>query len=232
MELIEYRGKTVELIAKPIKHCYLRVKSGGIVLLTYNKRLQKNEAIKLLDKHWDSILTKLSMMNMVKDENKLISGSSVYYLGEQYKLHVVVNGSKGVEVVDNSLYLFSPNDDYPTKNKIIKEWYYEQARHILEKQYQNYLPKIDHWNVEAPKLRYRTMKRRWGSYNKIANAITLNTELVKATPELVNYIIAHELCHILHFNHSKAFYNSLTKLHPNWKEQKVELDSFTHKFLG
>ena len=73
------------------------------------------------------------------------------------------------------------------------------------------------------------MRRRFGSYNKITHTVTLNTSLVKVSPHIIDYIIAHELCHTLHFNHSKAFYNQLTLLHPTWKQQKSELDNLNFK---
>lgn len=231
MALFEHRGFPVEFIAKSIKHCYLRVKPSGVITLTHNKYLKKDEALKLLDNHWDSILQKLSIITPT-EEKTLDSGTSLYFLGQKYTVNVINDAEKRVELNQDTINLHVPNDEFIIKDRLIRQWYNTQARVILSEHYYEYLPKVSHWSIVTPTLRYRTMKRRWGSYNKKANTITLNTELIKATPEIINYIIAHELCHTLHFNHSKEFYTLLTYLHPNWKEQKRELDNSTFKYLG
>jgi predicted metal-dependent hydrolase len=227
MEVFEYRGYPVNLIAKPIKHCYLRVKPDGVITLTHNKWLKKSAALELIDKNWSLIETKLSKL---PKPNNLLTGSEVYFLGQQYLLQIILDKQKKIEIVNNWLYLFTPTDDYATKRKIIDGWYVNEAKSVLLKQYEDYLVKVNHWPITTPVLLYRTMKRRWGSYNKTNNTITLNTTLVKAGREIIDYIIAHELCHTLHFNHSKAFYNELSKLHPTWMEQKRELESLSYKF--
>ena len=200
-------------------------------MLTYNKRLNKTEVLKIIDNNRKSIEQKLLLLPKIENNN-LDCGSEVYYLGQQYRLQIISDKQKKVELEDNCVCLYTPNNDYTTKIKIIRQWYSEQAELILSDQYNNYLSKINHWRIEIPNLRYRMMRRRWGSYNKKTNTITLNTELVKAHPQLINYIIAHELCHTLHFNHSTEFYSELSNLHPSWKEEKRELDNLTYKYIG
>ena len=200
-------------------------------MLTYNKHLNKAEVLKIIDSNLESIEQKLQLLPKFENNN-LDCGSEIYYLGEQYRLYIIADKQRRVELENNCVYLYTPNDEYTTKIKILRQWYSEQARLVLSDHYNDYLTKINHWSIEIPQLRYRTMKRRWGSYNKKANTITLNTELVKASPQLIDYIIAHELCHTLHFNHSKEFYSELTNLHPSWKEEKRELDGLTYRYLA
>lgn len=226
MEILEYRGQRVELIAKSIKHCYLRIKPNGVIMLTHNKWIKKAAALELIDKNWNLVELKLAKLPKIND---LSCGSIVYYLGHQYTLKVIIDKIAKIEIIDNSLTLFTPKDDYEAKLKIISAWYLRKSKPILTKQYEEYLPKVSHWKIKTPFLRFRFMKRRWGSYNKTTNTITLNTSLVKVSPEIIDYIIAHELCHTIHFNHSKEFYSELSKLHPTWKNQKSELDRLSTK---
>jgi len=71
-------------------------------------------------------------------------------------------------------------------------------------------------------LRFRSMKRQWGNCNS-KGVITLNTALVTLSPELVRYVIAHELCHLRHMNHSRAFYDLLHSFMPNGPKLRAQL---------
>ena len=226
MEILEYRGQRVELIAKPIKHCYLRVKPDGVITLTHNKWIKKAAALELIDKNWNLVESKLAKLPKIND---LSSGNIVYFLGQQHTLKIIIDKMARIEIIDEFLVLYTPSNDYETKFKIISAWYQKESKPILKKQYEDYLPLVSNWKITPPLLRYRTMKRRWGSYNKTTNTVTLNTSLVKVSPQIIDYIIAHELCHTIHFNHSREFYLELTKLHPTWKIQKHELDNLSSK---
>ncbi len=226
MEIFEYRKMQVQLIEKAIKHCYLRVKPDGIIMLTHNKLIKKPAALELIDKNWGLIESKLSKLSKPND---LSIGSDIYFLGECYKLNITLNKQVQVMKINNYLHISTPKDEFEIKSKILNAWYLQQSKPILTKQYEKYLDNISYWKIKTPLLRFRTMKRRWGSYNKTTNTITLNTHLIKVSPQIIDYIIAHELCHTLHFNHSSAFYNELSKLHPTWREQKRELDLLSSK---
>ena len=69
MELLEYKGRQVALIPKPIKHCYLRVKPDGVIMLTYNKRLNKTEVLKIIDNNRKSIEQKLLLLPKIENNN-------------------------------------------------------------------------------------------------------------------------------------------------------------------
>ena len=227
MEIFDYRGVQVQLIAKAIKHCYLRVKPDGLIMLTHNKWVKQSAVLELIDKNWGLIESKLAKL---LKPNDLSLGSDIYFLGECYKLNIILDKKIKVEVIDNYVNIFTPKDEFEIKIKILNAWYLQQSNLSLTKQYEKYLDNISHWKITPPPLlRVRTMKRRWGSYNKTTNTVTLNTNLVKVSTDIIDYIIAHELCHILHFNHSSAFYDELTRLHPTWKKQKLELDFLSSK---
>jgi len=68
------------------------------------------------------------------------------------------------------------------------------------------------------------MKKRWGSCSK-QKGIILNTELVKAPSHTIDYVVMHELCHLKHYNHGKAFYRLLNSVMPDWRERKKRLEA-------
>ena len=76
---------------------------------------------------------------------------------------------------------------------------------------------------KLPPLRQRRMPKRWGSCTK-NGAIYLNPELILAPPSCIDYVITHELCHLLHPAHGPAFFALLRKLMPDWEERKARLE--------
>ena len=72
------------------------------------------------------------------------------------------------------------------------------------------------------------MRTRWGSYSLAVNKVNLNLALVKLDIKLIDYVVVHELCHIIEQNHSSRVYALMNKILPNWKELKQELNSFSH----
>jgi hypothetical protein len=73
-------------------------------------------------------------------------------------------------------------------------------------------------NIPYPKLKIRCMKTRWGVCNKRDNSVTLNSNLMKETIECIDYVVVHELSHFVEFNHSKNFWNVVSKYYPDYKK--------------
>lgn len=79
------------------------------------------------------------------------------------------------------------------------------------------------YNLKFPTLKIRTMKTRWGSCTPAHNSVTLNRNLLAYPRETIKYVAVHELCHMIHPNHSKDFYDLLEKILPDWKICKEQL---------
>ena len=80
------------------------------------------------------------------------------------------------------------------------------------------------YGVEYPDIKIRSMKTRWGSCRPLKGSITLNSRLIGASITCIEYVVTHEFAHFIHPNHSKQFYDFLTKLMPDWKERRKELN--------
>jgi len=77
--------------------------------------------------------------------------------------------------------------------------------------------------IVKPALSIKKMQKRWGSLSK-KGVVTLNTDLVKAPKECIDYVVTHELCHLIHHNHSPEFYKLLESAIPQWEEIKHKLE--------
>lgn len=85
-------------------------------------------------------------------------------------------------------------------------------------------PRIKPYGAALPRLRVRKMVSRWGSCQTVRGIITLNTLLLAAPQACIEYVIMHELCHLLQPNHSQKFYALLSRLMPDWQERKKLLN--------
>lgn len=107
--------------------------------------------------------------------------------------------------------------------KMLDKWYKDKAKELfriyLDEAYYAFDEKIPY-----PILKVRSMKTRWGVCSRKDNSITLNLELIKKDHKYLNYVCVHELSHFVHFNHSKAFWNTVEKYCPLYKEVRKELN--------
>ena len=78
-------------------------------------------------------------------------------------------------------------------------------------------------SIPFPRVNVRKMVRKWGYCNKRDKLVTLNSELIKYSVDDIDYVVVHELCHFLHFDHSKAFWESVKFYKPDYKVNKKHL---------
>ena len=189
------------------KNTYIRVKEDLKIYVTTNY-LTSNKMIKeLLDNNY-SFLSK----NIERQKRKKEKEDEFYYLGEIYD--IIIIDIKNIEIMDNRIYVKSK--DYLDKwlKKEIKRIYSERLA-LIYNEFEEDIP--------YPNLRIRKMSTRWGVCNKKLKTITLNSELIKYSLDKLDYVIIHELSHLVHFNHSKEFWTLVSKYCPRYKEIKKEL---------
>jgi len=153
-----------------------------------------------------------------------ISGETFRYLGRNYKLLIrETEGQERVSLQHGVLTVFSlsPHDRAHTRI-LLDGWYIEKARQLFTERLACCLNRFPQTNL--PKLGIRRLVRRWGSYSSRTHRIGLNLELIKASRSQIDYVLTHELCHITHRAHDKAFYRLLSSHLPDWKALKVELE--------
>lgn len=187
---------------KKNKNLYIRVKDDLTIYVTTNYFTSKNEVVRILDNNLD-YLRKIISKRLKEKEKK----SYVYYLGERYDL-VVCNAFKNIEI--------SLNKIYAKDKKNFDKWYKKEIEILfanrLEKMYN-----LFEENISFPNLKIRTMKTRWGVCNIKTKTITLNSRLIEYKLDALDYVIIHELCHFIHFNHSKSFWKLVEKYVPNYR---------------
>jgi predicted metal-dependent hydrolase len=115
------------------------------------------------------------------------------------------------------------------RNLLIR-WYRRQAQQQFESRLASFAGLAPWTDGELPAMRLRLMKRTWGSCSS-KGIITLNPHLVKAPADCIDYVIAHEICHLREHNHGRAFYALQEQLFPDWRDFKAHLKQKGHIYL-
>ncbi|MCK5130596.1 MAG: M48 family metallopeptidase [Candidatus Sabulitectum sp.] len=157
-------------------------------------------------------------------ERRYISGETHLYLGRRYRLKVVIGESDSV-MLFRGIFLVSCRKDCSQRKTmaLMESWYSQKALHHFNESLARCWFSFESRGVEKPALQIRRMKNRWGSLSN-GSSIMLNPELIKAPIECIDYVVTHELCHLLFNAHSREFYNLLESVIPNWQKVKHKLE--------
>lgn len=152
---------------------------------------------------------------------KYVSGESHYYLGRQYQLLVVNSEEESVKLTGAHIEVRTSNKS--NAEQLLTAWYLEKARKWFDSIAQPLICTFEKYDVQPSKLEIRKMKNRWGSCSNNGR-ILLNSDLIKAPKACIEYVIIHELCHLVHRDHTKAFFDLQQKEFPDWKKWKNKLE--------
>ena len=160
----------------------------------------------------------------VQPEKRYVSGETFRYRGRSHKLLIRKNGhDEHVSLQHGTLTVFTALPMQPSHSKeLLDRWYLEKAHRIFSERLGVCFSMFGY--DEMPGLMTKEMTRRWGSYSQKTNRVILNQELIKAATRQIDYVIIHELCHVTHKQHSRAFYDLLASKLPQWQQLKTELE--------
>ena len=153
-----------------------------------------------------------------------IGGESFLYLGKQYMLKIESSTAEEVKLYQGRLVVKTVNPDATHIKKLLQQWYIARATILFNKLFEEQFYLFKRFGLEKPILQIKKMEKRWGSCTP-QQKIILNPELIKAPVVCINYVILHELCHLVHHNHSKSFYRLLENFMPDWQKYKQLLET-------
>lgn len=153
-----------------------------------------------------------------------VPGETHRYLGRQYRLRIVEGFQESVALQRGYIEVTTARRPSPAVLRpLVLEWYEERAREILRQQFDACHQRAAPCGVQRPRLVVRSMATRWGSCSK-SGQVTLNPELVKAPKDCIDYVITHELCHLVEHSHGPRFWMLLAQLMPDWQERRERLN--------
>ena len=201
IEIIRKRGN---------RNTYIRIKKDMTISVTTNYFTSEKALLKLIEENQDK-LRKMVLTQEVKNENN----EGFYYLGKKYDIVYV-------EYCNIS---FGENKVFLNRNFNVDQWYKNSAKSI----FLEHLDVIYHGfsrRIPYPSLRIRKMTSRWGVCNVRLKVVTLNLELIKRDLKYLDYVIVHELSHLIYPNHSKDFWSLVEENMPEYKKYRKEMKEF------
>ncbi len=153
-----------------------------------------------------------------------VNGETHLYLGKQYRLKLAEGQDNSVKLSCGFFHITCRSEPTPNfAKKLLNQWYYEKAKFQFVNSIDRCWQKFNGFGIEQPKLSIKRMQKRWGSLSE-KGTITLNTDLIRAPKECIDYVVTHELCHLKHRDHSPEFYKFLDSVLPGWEKIKHKLE--------
>lgn len=221
---------SVQIIRKNIKNVHLKVFRSLEVVLSVPMAVPSDWIDSFLDNHveWiDDQITKYKKASGYNNLSSIRSGSSTQLLGKDVRVYKEASLINRVGVDEKKVCIFlKDTEDEELAQRLFDEWWRNTANDIFQTELEKLYKKIFRkYGLDHPHILVRKMKTLWGSCTPNKNKITLNEYLLKADIRCIQYVILHELAHLLYPNHSKEFYDFLTIHMPDWKERKKQLDN-------
>lgn len=226
MEEIELSGITISVLKKEIKNMYIRViPPDGKVEITAPYTVS-DDAIRRF------AISKISWVKKQKKSfeeqsrqtrRQYITGESYYLWGRRYRLDVRYSNTGNQVFLSGGKLILQVRKESTSRQRenILNEWYRKQMKQIVP----DVLAKCESIvGIQADEWHIKNMRTKWGTCNVDKKRIWLNLQLVKKTPECLEYVIIHELVHLLERNHNDKFCEYMNRFCPNWREVKESLN--------
>lgn len=217
---------------KEVKNVNLTIRNTGEIIVTAKDNVPLQFIFDFVEKKSEWIIKHIKKFKIYRNENiikkEFVSGESIKYLGRQYRLKVIKSSDEYVKYYRGYIYLYT-NDTDNLKNKeaLLNKWIDYRCSVVFENCYEKIYNMVKKYDVPHMKISIRKMKLRWGSCIDNKHMIILNKSLITAPKYCIEYVVLHELSHMIYKNHNNDFYDFLYMIMPDWKECKRILDEET-----
>jgi predicted metal-dependent hydrolase len=232
LRIVNFEETQIEyiFIRKQVKNINLRIKPEGKIIVSANLFVSANKIDEFVISKGKYILKALEkykeLQKYSQKPKQYISGESFTLLSRDLRLKVLEGAKESIDA--DGIYIFltvKDKEDYKGKSALVNRWISNQCKVVFEEIVGEVYVKFQKYGVKTPQIRLRDMKSRWGSCQPKRGIITLNTRLIEAPRNCIEYVVLHEFCHFIQPNHSKKFYAFVQMLMPDWKERKKVLES-------
>ena len=224
-----YKGNSITyyLERKRVKNINLRIRRSGEIFVSANRYVKQEIIHKFVEKNADKIIEILTRYKSAIDVSQKRDLSTIQILGKIYSLIFEID-----ELTRQINYKFEQDKftvyiNRSLNNKEKQELIEVLLKQIAKKVFMEILDEamllFKNYNIQKPHLSIRKMRTRWGSCNYLRKKININLCLLQAPRSCIKYVIVHELCHLIHHNHSKAFYDLWRSLIDDWQIQEALL---------
>jgi hypothetical protein len=209
--------KTLEIAVHPDSSVVIKAPVGTVLADVQTKVLRRAGWIKRQ-------LDYFRQFDPRTPERRYVGGETHLYLGRQYRLKISKAAVESVKLSGGQFQVgVKENAAGDRARTLLQRWYADKAASRFQESFDRCWSLFEKHSLTRPRLQIRRMKKRWGSLSK-NGVLTLNTDLVRATRECIDYVITHELCHLQCHDHGPGFYRLLEKVMPDWEKRKHKLE--------
>lgn len=218
---IEYRdgnGFIAEVIrTNRRKSADIRVEEGAVsIVVPTNTSGKKIDQLLVAKRQW--IKEKIALQQELNPAStkQYVSGEAFPYLGRNYRLKVETGSFAPVKLLNGRLVATLPKGDerpYMIRNALVR-WYKRQAEQKLQEKVKRFAPIV---GVEPAGVGIRTFKSRWGSCTA-RGKLEFNWQIMTAPNRMVDYVVIHELCHLIRHDHSPEFWREMARVMPEYQQ--------------
>jgi predicted metal-dependent hydrolase len=226
---VKYGERTIsfELERRKRKTLEIAVRPDGSVRVRAPLRASENKVLDQVVRRGRWILGKqrfFEQFHPQTSQRQWVGGETHLYLGRQYRLAIALGDRDGVKLVRGWFRVCVARDLSPDHvRRLMESWYTSKARLLLAERLDDCWARFPSEDVRKPNLRLRQMKTRWGSLSP-SGTMSIRRDLVRAPRECIDYVVFHELCHLVHRNHGREYYQLLERMVPDWKARKHRLE--------
>ncbi len=206
-----------KLVFKKTKNITAKVDYNNEVLVTSPEQLDVHYIDEFVMLHFDKFY---NFIEKRKNSSLLnINENKITLLGKPYELKInLVPNKEKYEIINNKIYLFLRSEE--NKKRMINKILHEEGHEYLVKKTKIWLKRI---NLEANSITTKWYNSKWGQCEFNSKAITLAIQLYMLHETLIDYVVIHEICHLVHPNHSSEFWAMVGQYFPEWKIARDKL---------
>ncbi|GHI00294.1 M48 family metallopeptidase [Neobacillus kokaensis] len=219
-----YLGETIrfEINYKNRTSFGITIDSYGNIEVQAPKATPDDRVIQLLEGNWELIQQKLKEMNdrLQGPEKKVYEyGEHFLYLGNTYPIQIIQDINLEEEHVvfeEGKLRIYVKKSDPEKIKQALKRFYYQKCKALVEKSISFYQSSF---KTKPRSIRITDSKTTWGTCDS-KQQLTFNWKLAMAPREVIDYVVVHEMCHMVHLNHDRSFWRLVGKIMPDYKEKE------------
>ncbi|MCA1065784.1 SprT family zinc-dependent metalloprotease [Rossellomorea sp. AcN35-11] len=219
-----YSGETIHfnITYKNRTSIGIYLDSFGQIEVHAPKGTQDEAVFRLLEDKWELILEKSQERKDRLEGPQIKSyaqGEPFLYLGKSYPIEVHHDPGTGQDYVaftGDTLHIHVKEPDDDRIKQALKRYYYQQCKTLVEKSITSHQ---QHFKMKPRSIRISDSKTTWGTCDA-RRQLTFNWKLAMAPMDVIDYVVIHEMCHMVHLNHDRSFWRLVGKINPDYKEKE------------
>lgn len=221
---------TYNFTKKNVKNINLRIKGDGSIHISAPHRISVEYVDKFVRRQEKFIFSRLERFKKLREElggaleesYRIFKRNQLILQGNRYTVEIRSSNKNYIEqdkksglIIVNSIY---PQNEQKTQ-EIVDKWIRKEVTTVVTELCFYFYPQFEKYGIPFPEIKVRKMKKRWGSCNYTRKSLIFALMLLQEPRAFIEYVVVHELAHLVEPNHSEAFYEVLSDVMPDWKER-------------